>query len=424
MKSAAILQFLMRFAIRVARPWVVITLGCWSMVVCAQETLPTPGPPVTVSLIDGTVVEGRWGGMDASRAIKIEAKEGATRLGWDELARVIFSSGLGDPAVGDTVFHLADGGLLVGDLVGSDGDALTGSTSLGKTTRLAFERLAGVELASRDAFPAAFKRFTESLADRLAARDVLVTRGKDQVKTVRGRLESLGPAEGMFALGKKTRTFKTEKIFGIVFAAGAGRVGRFPVMVRLRDGGRISGTVATSTRDRLLLATSLGFTSEIRLNRIKEIVVRSPRLVYLTDLAMEGESGEGRLHAKWEVGIDRNVAGAALRMGGRHFDRGLGMHSKTEVSYSLGREYELFVVTVGLDDAVRPRGSVVFRILGDNRVLFDSGLVMGTDTPRDIHIDVNDVDQMVLVVDYGDGLDLSDYADWGDARLIKPREGR
>jgi len=27
---------------------------------------------------------------------------------------------------------------------------------------------------------------------------------------------------------------------------------------------------------------------------------------------------------------------------------------------------------------------------------------------------------LTLVVDYGDGLDLSDHADWGGVRLLKP----
>jgi hypothetical protein len=102
------------------------------------------------------------------------------------------------------------------------------------------------------------------------------------------------------------------------------------------------------------------------------------------------------------------------------FDKGLGVHSRTELDYQLDRAYESLVATIGIDDAVRPRGSVVFRVLGDGKVLFDSGVLTGKDPPRDVNVNVVGVSLLTLVVDYGDELDLSDQADWGGARLLKP----
>ena len=107
-------------------------------------------------------------------------------------------------------------------------------------------------------------------------------------------------------------------------------------------------------------------------------------------------------------------------MGGRVFDNGLGVHSRTELDYQLDRGYESLVATIGIDDAVRPAGSVVFRVLGDGKVLLDSGVVTGKDPPRDVNVNVVGVSTLTLVVDYGDELDLSDQADWGGARLLKP----
>ena len=107
-------------------------------------------------------------------------------------------------------------------------------------------------------------------------------------------------------------------------------------------------------------------------------------------------------------------------MAGRLFDKGLGVHSKTELDYSIGGAYESLVSTIGIDDTVRPSGSVVFRILGDGKVLFDSGALTGQDPPREIKVDVKGVNILTLIVDYGDGLDLADHADWGGVRLLKP----
>ncbi len=394
-------------------------------VVVAQDSAVVAGVPVTIEKIDGTVVEGRWGGGESGDAVKVETSAGVQELRLDDLARVVFSRTAGIPATGGTFFHLADGGLLVGNLLGSEGDSLVGRTSLGESTYLAFERLAGVELARRDEFPEAARRFAASLSDRLAAKDVLITRDTDDdVTTVRGRVVSLDPVTGKFALGGSVRSFQTEKIFGLVFAAGSSRGERYPATLRLRDGTEVSGAIERATRDRISFTTSLGSSTEVRLDRVLEIVVHSPRLVYVTDLSIQSESSEGRLHPGWSVGVDRNVSGGVLAIAGREFERGLGMHSKGEVRYSLDGAYELFVATIGLDDAVRPRGSVVFRVVGDGRELFNSGLVSGTDEPGDVRIDVREVKRLTLLVDYGDELDLSDYADWGDARLIKPKEGR
>jgi hypothetical protein len=62
----------------------------------------------------------------------------------------------------------------------------------------------------------------------------------------------------------------------------------------------------------------------------------------------------------------------------------------------------------------------VFRVLGDGKVVFDSGVLTGKDPPRDMKVDMMGVNILTLVVDYGDELDLSDQADWGGARLLKP----
>jgi hypothetical protein len=116
---------------------------------------------------------------------------------------------------------------------------------------------------------------------------------------------------------------------------------------------------------------------------------------------------------------DRSASAKSLSIAGRVFDKGLGVHSRTELSYQIAGDYESFVATIGIDDAVRPRGSVVFRVSGDGRELFDSGEVRGSDPPRDIQVDVKDVKSLTLAVDYGEALDVSDHANWGGARLLK-----
>jgi len=149
---------------------------------------------------------------------------------------------------------------------------------------------------------------------------------------------------------------------------------------------------------------------------------RSDRVEFLSDIKPSAQRIEGVLHDPWPVRYDRNVLENPLSIGGRSFERGLGLHSRTQLSYAIGGEFERFAATVGIDDAVRPLGSVVMQVIGDGKTLFDSGALSGVDPPRDILVDVSGVKTLTLLVDYGEGLDASDHADWADARLLRPRK--
>ena len=116
---------------------------------------------------------------------------------------------------------------------------------------------------------------------------------------------------------------------------------------------------------------------------------------------------------------DLSVSGAPLRLKGRAYRRGLGVHSQTLLEYSLNGGYTTFAATLGLDDSSRGKGSVTFVVSADGKELlredFDS-----TRAPLPISIPVSGVRKLILLVDYGaDKLDLGDHADWVNARLTK-----
>ena len=277
--------------------------------------------------------------------------------------------------------------------------------------------------------PVAHEAFRKALRNRLPGHDVLITRDASQVKTLRGYLEAIGAERGSFAFGNRTRTFKTERIFGVVLAAGAVTEARDEDHARftLSDGSVFSGRIERAGPHSIRVATSLGFSADLPLATtdphagvVTNIRIYSSRVVYLGDLAPAESRTEGLLHRPWPIRMDRSVSGGTLSIAGRVFEKGVGVHSRAELSFNISGTYESFAATIGIDDVVRPRGSVVFRIRGDDTVLFDSGVITGTDPPRDILVDLTGVERLTLAVDYGDGLDLSDHADWGDARLLKP----
>lgn len=392
-------------------------MGC---VVIGGFAAPLRAETVQALRVDGTTVQGEWAGCTDATGVSIRTAAGTERIAFDDLARVSFESSARPPE-GPIVFLLADGGRLNGELVGDAPETVVTRTVLGDSVPIAFERLAAIQFVrGSDALAKAEELFESALKERLPAQDVLITRGPEDAKSLRGRLERLDAQSGSFAFGDRPRTIQTDKIFGIVFAAGANKQPVFPVTVELSDGSIVSGTIERADAESLKVTTSVGSVVELKVGEVMNFRVRSPRVVYLSDLTPTAERTEGMLHRPWPVRKDRSASAKTMSIGGRVFDKGLGVHSKTELDYHLDRAYESLVATIGIDDAVRPSGSVIFRVFGDGKVLFDSGVLTGQDAPRDIKVGVTGVNTLTLIVDYGDGLDLSDHADWGGVRLLKP----
>jgi hypothetical protein len=120
------------------------------------------------------------------------------------------------------------------------------------------------------------------------------------------------------------------------------------------------------------------------------------------------------------LGTDRSVMGRPLVIAGRRFARGLGTHAASEVAYDLEGPYTAFEAWVGVDDEMLryPQASVVFRVLGDGRTLFSSGIMRPKMPAVRVQVPLRGVRQLRLVVtDAGDGID-ADHADWADAYLV------
>ncbi|MEK7710804.1 MAG: NPCBM/NEW2 domain-containing protein [Planctomycetota bacterium] len=373
--------------------------------------------------LDGTTVTGQWMGASSGGEFQFQSVEGVVAVPTDDLSSVVFGV-TGKPSEGAVVFYLADGGRLRGAIVSGASDAVVGRTALGDSVTMGWDKLAGIQLAGGARFRRSDQLFREALSDRSPSQDVLISRDAVEVKKLTGRLESLDAEGGSFVFAGEPRKFQNDRIFGIVFAAGARDVPVFPMSVELADGSVFAGTLERADAETMRVATSVGAAVDVLIADVAKVWFRGDRLVHVGDLKPVGERVEGIVHAAWPVQRDRSVSGSLLSICGRKFDRGLGVHSRTELSYALNGEFERLAATIGIDDAVRPLGSVVMRVAGDSKVLFDSGEIGGTDGARDIIVDVAGVKTLTLTVDYGEGLDVSDQADWGDVRLIRPRGGK
>jgi hypothetical protein len=163
--------------------------------------------------------------------------------------------------------------------------------------------------------------------------------------------------------------------------------------------------------------------------RLARMRIYSDAYRYLSDLEPEKVSLQPFLDVVWPPRFDRALDGGPLALAGKAYGKGIAMDARTEMTFGLNRAYSYFHAMVGLDDGAGAAGTtdatgrlgrVVFRVLGDGRVLFESGALRSGGAPQAVALDIRDVDKLTLVADFGSRVSAAgNFADWADARVVK-----
>ena len=115
---------------------------------------------------------------------------------------------------------------------------------------------------------------------------------------------------------------------------------------------------------------------------------------------------------------NRSVTEKPLSINGQGFTYGVGTHATSVLWIDLNGGSEKFLASVGVDDAARGQnGSITFKIIGDGRKLWESGVMKPGQPAQPVAVNVAGVKTLVLSVgDAGDGTNF-DHADWAEARF-------
>ena len=237
--------------------------------------------------------------------------------------------------------------------------------------------------------------------------------GVGQVKLPTAKIRALNLAE----LGEDTEK-KAE--------APAGQ----QVDVFLADGGNLHGGLLSLTKAGLKLKHELLGTISIPLEKLSHLSFLGGRCQYLSDIEPKKATEHlGNLFlAKLPYKKDRNVLGKQLRMKGKTYPKGLGVHAYSKLEYDLAGGFQKFQATIGLDDSARPplqglspdTGAVVFRVWLDGKKITEKSMKF-SDPPQELDLSVANGQALAIEVDFGDK-NLSaalDRANWCGARLIR-----
>ena len=77
---------------------------------------------------------------------------------------------------------------------------------------------------------------------------------------------------------------------------------------------------------------------------------------------------------------------------------------------------------MGLQSQLGEKGCVVFQVKGDDKIIFDSGPIKGSDLAKEVSVSVVGIKELKLITSAGSYVTSvldGNYAVWGEPRLVK-----
>jgi len=322
---------------------------------------------------------------------------------------------------GQAVIVTAGGGqLAAADINVADGKVSFASGLLGRVS-WPMGRISRILLPGGATSPAQVLAELERLAPAGQDLDVLLVRRSDgNLAAVAGVLEKVDAEAVRFRWKGKARAAGRDSVLAVRLAGAAGESPSPGGVLCGRDGSRIGFSTLSMDSRSVTVELLPGRRQQIPRECVAAIHFVSDRVTALSALKPAVVTEYGFFDQPFGHRVDRAVGGGALRLGGKTYDSGLGLHSFCELTWRLDGPYSSLVAVVGIDDAVRPRGAAMLTFLGDGKPLAAPLHLTGKDPPQTLRLGLTGVRELTVRVEFGpDGLDVGDHVDLAGARLIR-----
>jgi hypothetical protein len=247
-----------------------------------------------------------------------------------------------------------------------------------------------------------------------------------------GVIETLDPIRLQFEHDEQLQPVRmdTFKVAGIRLAE-AGKDKAAPpdpidvlqVGVICRDGSCVAGALAAADPFQWKIRPSFDPKRVILVpaSEITGVEVMGGRSVFLSQLNPVKVEEKTVVAPPQPFRRNSNSLGESMDIGGFVYQKGVGVHAMSRLTYRLGGKFKVFKADVGIDGRLETAGRVVFAVLGDGKELYRSPVVQGRCSGGGLAIDlpVEGVNEMTLYVDPTEDLDQSDVANWGAARVLR-----
>ncbi len=338
---------------------------------------------------------------------------------------------------------LADGSLLIAEIVQLTGDHLVIQSDLWQETLLPLEIVRGI-LLKPSSDPVQRDRWLDRIRKRTDRQDTLFLQNKDTVEGVLAGFAKVSEEnlERAFQMRSGQRTVPLRIPLKNVVAVGFNAtLVRKPAKEQVKAGigfreGSWLQVRKIAVKDHVLeceLSGSIHIKAHLSNTSPWDQVVMirpvSPRVVYLGDLPSVDYRHIPFLDIQWPFHVDRNVVGGQLRVAGQLYRKGIGMHSTSRLAYDIPEGCDRFQVEVGIDDQARKQGSVVFSIYLQRpgadpassswERVTSSPVMRGGQGLHKMNLPLGDARRLALVVECSDQGDQRDLANWLNARFLR-----
>ena len=403
----------------------ITTLSLMTLLQSEPASEPNKGPRVRVATVDGRSMECTLRAIDPRKGLIYDADQDELTLPRDDIEQLTLNDQLMEKAPtapAEQLLYLEGGGQLHGTILagdGSGGGKLRFGCAIAPAMNVPFDAIKAVRFATSP-IQIAEQELAQRLVGRTSGRDLLLMIREGKLVVLPGALESVDAAEWTFRFGTRVQKSPLQSAYAVILG-GSPNTQTSRDTLTLINGDIVTGSVVSADADNVELDAGQAGRWNIAWKIVRQVDLTNPRIVFLSELTPAAVQSHFFLDADWSPHNDRNVCGHPMRIAGRHYSRGIGVHATTSLRYRLDGKYERFCAEAGIDDEVGPYGSVIFRVRGDDRELIQTPTLKGGDKPVTISVDVSGVNELVLEADAGDDLDLSDHADWAQARLIRAR---
>lgn len=143
------------------------------------------------------------------------------------------------------------------------------------------------------------------------------------------------------------------------------------------------------------------------------IFAQKAKTIWLDDLPIKSFS-EGIP----SVSAKTNAGGDSIRMNGKLFKHGIGVSSTSVLSFFLDGHATEFSAIVGVDDKGVKDLPLKFYVIGDRKVLFESGEMNLGDEPKTVKVNLLGIKRLGLLVTIEEKGFNRSYSNWANAQFV------
>ncbi|MFN3490200.1 MAG: NPCBM/NEW2 domain-containing protein, partial [Emticicia sp.] len=113
-----------------------------------------------------------------------------------------------------------------------------------------------------------------------------------------------------------------------------------------------------------------------------------------------------------------NAGGDSIRMNGKLYKHGVGVSSTSVLSFFLDGHATEFSAIVGVDDKGVKDLPLKFYVIGDRKILFESGEMKLGDEPKPVKVNLTGVKRLGLLVTIEENGFNRSYSNWANAQFV------